>query len=322
LAPPLADKATEVNVRGPSDHGFYVHVKAQTVHEAIDALLSSIARERDELAQQDAAAPNPSSRSETMSKSTSKPKSKSEFRITAKRQWALSVAANAWIDTPGSHTNYNGASEIKVAKALIDAGYLAKTGEATFAGKAELQAKLTDKGRRWVIDNLKSLTDENRLRLAGDGVAGPSAMSKPATKPKPKTAKPKTAKPKTAKPKAVKPKATKPKAAKPKAAKPKAAKPKAATKKLKAAKKPNWSYTTHRDARHRFREIDGQFTVERRKGDVWVAASASASAAIHEKSESACALAARILPTCGAGKQRTPRITQGQKQSMRKLLGL
>ena len=65
--------------------------------------------------------------------------------------------------------------------------------------------------------------------------------------------------------------------------------------------------------------------VERRKDDKWVPASAAAAKAIHEKSQSACAIAARILPTCGSGKPdktRLPPPTEFEKQAMRSLLGL
>ncbi|HLT37636.1 MAG TPA: methyltransferase, partial [Enhygromyxa sp.] len=95
--------------------------------------------------------------------------------------------------------------------------------------------------------------------------------------------------------------------------------------KKQTAKLPNWRYTTFRNDRYRFREVAGTFVVEREKDGKWSAAAATAARAIHEKSQSVCALAAQILPTCGdAKKPKASRVkpTDAQKQAMRKFLGL
>ena len=76
-----------------------------------------------------------------------------------------------------------------------------------------------------------------------------------------------------------------------------------------------------------FREVDGELFVDRRKGEQWVPASPSAAKAVLEKSQSACSIAARILPTCGAPKspdepkRRLP-LSDTEKNAMREFLGL
>ena len=100
----------------------------------------------------------------------------------------------------------------------------------------------------------------------------------------------------------------------------------AASRRAKQAATPKpapWHYTEFRNERFRYREVGKDFVVERSKDGKWVEAPVTAARAIHEKSESICSLAARILPTCsGRGRARQVRPTAAEKQAMRKFLGL